>query len=109
MATASYKILGQSSPAANTNTDLYTVPSGTQSVCSTLVICNRDVSTNCRVAIRGGGATLNNSHYIVYDTPIKQLDSMFLTIGVTLNVADVVTVSGGSANLSFNLFGSEIA
>lgn len=109
MPTASYKILGQVAPAANTNTDLYTVPSATQTVCSTLSVCNRNASTNCRVAVRNAGASLNTSHYIVYDTQVSQLDTLFLTIGVTLNVADVITVSAGSDSVTFNLFGSEIA
>lgn len=109
MPTASYKILGQVAPAANTNTDLYTVPTSTQTVCSTLSVCNRDASTNCRVAVRNAGASLNTSHYIVYDKQVNQSDTLFLTIGVTLNVADVITVSAGTGNVTFNLFGSEIA
>jgi hypothetical protein len=35
-------------------------------------------------------------------------DTIFLTIGVTLAVTDVVTVYASSANLSFSMFGSEI-
>jgi hypothetical protein len=35
-----YKVLGQSAPAAVTATTLYTVPSATQTVVSTIVIAN---------------------------------------------------------------------
>lgn len=103
-----YKVLGQSAPAATTNTTLYTVPSATSTAASTLVICNRGASTSFRVAVRPGGATIANEHYIVYDNFVNQYDSVFLTIGVTLAATDVVTVYAGSANLSFSLFGSEI-
>jgi len=109
MATA-YKVLGQSAPAATTNTDLYTVPSATSAVASTLAIANRGiVATTVRVAIRPAGAALANQHYIVYDATVNNNDTLFLTIGVTLATTDVVTVYSGTANTSYSLFGSEIA
>lgn len=104
----SYKVLGQSAPSATTNTTLYTVPSSTSAVASTLAVCNRSTSTNFRVAIRPAGATLANQHYIVYDNYVNQYDTVFLTLGVTLETTDVVTVYAGTANLSFSLFGTEI-
>lgn len=103
-----YKVLGQSAPSAVTNTTLYTVPASTSAVCSTLAICNRGATTTVRVAIRPAGATLANQHYIVYDNSVNQYDTVFLTLGVTLATTDVVTVYAGTANMSFNLFGSEI-
>jgi len=36
-----YKVLGQSAPSATTATTLYTVPSATSAVVSTLVVANR--------------------------------------------------------------------
>lgn len=104
-----YKTLGQDSPPATTANTLYTVPAATSAVCSTLAICNRGVSTTVRVAIRPGGATLADKHYIVYDATVNQYDSMFLTLGITLAATDVVTVYAGTANVSFGLFGSEIS
>jgi hypothetical protein len=108
MATA-YKVLGQSNPAATTNTTLYTVPALTQTVCSTLVICNQASSNaSFRVAIRPAGATLAAQHYIAYDTTVPANDVISLTIGVTLATTDVVTIQASTATLSFNLFGSEL-
>jgi len=104
-----YKVLGQSSPSATTNTDLYTVPASTSAVASTLVVCNRGVSTSFRVAVRPAGATIANEHYIVYDNLLNQNDSVFLTLGITLATTDVVTVYTNSANVSFSLFGSEVS
>jgi hypothetical protein len=105
-----YKILGQSNPSAQTATDLYTVPASTQAVVSTLSICNLD-STNTaffRVATRRAGATLANSQYIAYNTSLSPLDTISLTMGVTLGNTDVITVYANSASLSFSAFGSEI-
>jgi hypothetical protein len=48
-------------------------------------------------------------HYIVYGATVPASDSVMLTVGLTLNATDVVTVYASSANLSFNLYGSEIA
>jgi hypothetical protein len=104
-----YKVLGQSAPSATTNTDLYTVPSATSAVCSTLAICNRGLSTLFRVAVRPAGATLANEHYVVYDSAISAGDAIFLTLGISLATTDVVTVYAGTANLSFSLFGSEVS
>lgn len=104
----SYKVLGQSNPANTTYTTLYTVPSGNSTVCSTLVVCNQANSTNFRVAVRPGGATLNNQHFLVYDNYVNQYDSVFLTLGITLANTDVITVYSGTSNVTFSLFGSEI-
>jgi hypothetical protein len=104
-----YEVLGQESPAANTDDDLYTVPSATSAVVSTLSVCNRGVSTTFRVAVRPAGATLANQHYIVFDNIVNAGDAVFLTLGITLAATDVVTVRAGTADMSFSLFGSELS
>ena len=104
-----YKVLGQSNPAANTNTDLYTVPATTSTVCSTLVICNQAATgATFRVAVRPAGASITTSQYLSYDTNINANDSITLTIGITLATTDVITVRANSTTVSFSLFGSEI-
>jgi hypothetical protein len=104
-----YKVLGQSNPAAATATTLYTVPAATSTVVSTINICNQSVSSDSfRVAIRPAGEALAAKHYIAYNAVIPALDAISLTIGVTLATTDVVTVYATAANLSFNIFGSEI-
>jgi len=105
-----YKVLGQLNPAATTATTLYTVPSATSTVVSTITICNQSASADTyRIAIRPAGATLTAAHYIAYNGAIPAYDTISLTIGITLATTDVVTVYAGTANLSFNLFGSEIS
>lgn len=103
-----YKVLGQSAPSGATDTALYTVPSATSAVVSTLSVCNRGVSTTFHVAVRPSGASIANQHYIVFDNAVNARDSVFLTIGLTLAATDVVTVRAGTADTSFSLFGSEI-
>jgi len=105
-----YKVLGQSNPAATTATTLYTVPSATSTVVSTITVCNQASSAaTFRIAVRPAGATLAAQHYIVYGATVPASDSTMITVGLTLATTDVVTVYASSANLSFNAYGSEIA
>jgi glucose-6-phosphate dehydrogenase assembly protein OpcA len=104
-----YKVLGQLAPSAKTDTTLYTVPSSTEAIISTLVVANRAATAaTYRIAVRPNGATLANEHYIAYDVTVGAGDSTTLTLGLTLDAADVITVRASTADLSFNVFGSEI-
>lgn len=104
-----YKVLGQIAPSATTATTLYTVPSSTQVVVSTIVICNRSATSKTfRLAVRPDGATLANQHYLAYDVSVGASDSTTLTLGMTMDSGDIITVYGSTADLSFSAFGSEI-
>jgi glucose-6-phosphate dehydrogenase assembly protein OpcA len=106
---AAYKVLGQSNPSATTATTLYTVPSSTSSIVSTLSVANiGSTATTFRVAVRPAGAMLANQHYLAYDVSIPANDTTILTLGLSLATTDVVTVYAGNANVSFSLFGTEI-
>jgi hypothetical protein len=105
-----YKILGQSAPDATTNADVYSVPSSTQAVVSSLTVCNRaNSSATYRIAVRPNNATLSNEHYIAYEASIPANDTIILTIGITVSENDRITVYSSNANLTFSVFGSEIA
>lgn len=105
-----YKVLGQAAPSITTNTDVYTVPSATEAVVSTIIIANRSGSaTTYRIAVRPDGAAIANQHYIAYDVPIDAADSVTMTLGITLDATDVITVYAGSGDLSVSIFGSEIS
>jgi hypothetical protein len=104
-----YKVLGTSSPSAITATNLYTVPSATSTIVSTISVCNQAATVGTfRIAIRPAGATLAANHYIAYDTPIPGNDSIALTMGITLATTDIVTVYASSSTMSFLAFGTEI-
>jgi len=104
-----YKVLGQSAPSATTDTDIYTVPSSTEAVISTIVIANRSNSdATYNIAVRPNGATIANEHYVAFSITVGQNDSTALTLGITMDAADVLTVQASSADLSFSVFGSEI-
>ena len=105
-----YKVLGQSNPSATTATTLYTCPASTQTVISTITICNQaGTSGTYRIAVRPNGATLSSEHYVVYDATIQANTTAAYTLGITIDASDVVTVYASSTSISFNAFGSEIA
>ena len=105
-----YKVLAQSAPSATTNTDVYTVGSGKQTTISTITIANRGATAaTYRIAVRPDAATIANQHYIAYDATAPANDTVALTLGITCDASDVVTVYASNANLSVNLFGAEIA
>ena len=106
-----YKVLGQSAPAATTATSLYTVPAATQTIISTINVVNTHASTAdvIRIAVRPDGATLANQHYVVYGLSLPAGATFTYTGGVTIDATDIVTVYSTNGTSSFTAFGSEIA
>lgn len=110
MATETYKVIAQSSPAAATLTPIYTVPASTQAVISSIIVTNRsNTKTTFRIAIAVDGAAAADSQYIAYDAEILGNETREFTIGATLDAADVIRVYATLATVSFNVFGTEIA
>jgi hypothetical protein len=107
----SYKILGQAAPTDTSNTDLYTVPTATESVTSTIAIANTTASAaTARVFVRANGAAAAASNAIIYDASVPGNSTITLTLGITLDAADVITVKSSTANaLTFHAFGNEIS
>jgi hypothetical protein len=105
-----YKVLGQSAPAATTETDLYTVPGATEAVASSVIVCNRSASADSfRISVAVTGGATANKDYIYYDVAIGGNDTFIATIGITLEATDVVRCYSTNGTLSFGLYGSEIA
>lgn len=103
-----YKVLGQSNPAATTLTALYTVPAATSAVASSLTVCNQAGSSGTfRVSVAVAGAADNAKQYLCYDVTIAANTTYTFTLGVTLATTDVVRVYASSTSQSFNLFGVE--
>lgn len=104
-----YKVLAQSAPAATTDTNVYTVPADTSAIISTIIMANRDSSVGTfRIAVRPAGAAISDEHYLAYDVPLAGSDSTTLTLGVTMGATDVLTVQTSSADMSVNVFGTEV-
>lgn len=104
-----YKVLGQSNPSAASDTTLYTVPAATSTVVSTISVANLGTSGTYRIAIRPGGASIANQHYLVYNAGLNANDTITFTLGITLAATDVITVYASNTSFAFSVFGSEIS
>jgi hypothetical protein len=105
-----YKVLGQSAPSATTATALYTAPSATEAVISTISVCNRGTASGTyRISVRPNGAALANQHYVIFDASCAAKDTILLTVGATLDASDVLEVYASTGDFSFNAYGSEIS
>ena len=105
-----YKVLGQSHPSATTLTTLYTVPSATQAVVSSIVIANMTATAaTFRIAVRPAGASIADQHYVGYNITVGASDSTVLTLGITMGATDVLSVYSSTADLTFQAYGSEIS
>jgi hypothetical protein len=103
------KILGLGSPITPGQVlDGYVCPSAKYAVVSSILVCNRNVTTaTFRIAVVKGGIATAPDHYIYYDLPILGNDTFVATIGITLATGDVVRWSTGAAGLNFHLYGVE--
>ena len=105
-----YKVLGQSNPAATTATTLYTVPAATETIVSTLTICNQaSTAATYRIAVRPDGTSLAAQHYVAFDVSLPGNATDTLTLGITINASDVITIYASTATMSFAAFGSELS
>jgi len=105
-----YKVLGQIAPSATTATTLYTVPSATSTVISTITICNQNsTAATYRVSVRPAAATQTTAMYIAYDVSLPANATDTLTLGLTLATTDVITVYSSATAVAFNAYGSEIS
>lgn len=105
-----YKVLGQGKDADTAPVDLYTVPAATQAVISSISICNADSSSHTfDILIRPAGAASAAVHRLAFLAPIAPNDSIILTVGVTLDATDVVTVEASDDEVVFHAYGSEVS
>ncbi len=109
----SYKVLGQVAPAPTGEVTLYTVPSATQAVLSTITVCNRtNANRTFRIAVKPTtGTSVATTHYIAFDASVAAFDTVCLTLGISLGAGNTISVfqsDGASNSITFNAFGSEV-
>ena len=91
-------------------TDLYTVPSATQTVVSSIAVANLGSSaTTYRILVLPSGQTAAKKNFIAFDEAIPANSSVTRTIGMTLAAGDKIQIASDVANVSATLFGSEIS
>ena len=110
MATETIKSPSYLLPSANTLTTLYTVPAETQSVVSTINVCNTaSTDATYRIAVVPNGVSITNANYIVYNATVSGNETVSFTQGITMAAGDILQVFASTASVAFNAFKMEIA
>lgn len=100
----------QSTGTIGTADTTYTVPASTSTIVSTIAVCNTAAtSATYRIAI-STTTSFVASGYLIYGATIGANDSIFLTIGATLDTTNkYLLTSASAATVSFSAFGSEVS
>ena len=108
-----YKILGQIQTTANVLTTIYTVPAATNTMISTITICNQSPNTvSVNVAANVSGSAVTTRNFIVSGYALGAAETLVLEPRVSLNVGSIlsanITGANAASNVSINAFGVEI-
>ena len=100
-------ILGQSAPAATTNTTVYTVPASTMAVVNISVVNRGGSAATVKLALSSSG-TPSDDEWIEFNTSIASTSVLERT-GVVLQATKNVVVHASSADTSISVYGLESA
>ena len=108
-----YKILGQIQTTANVLTTIYTVPASTNTVVTTITICNQSANTvSVNVAANVSGSAVSTKNFIVSGYSLGAAETLVLEPRVSLNVGSILSANipgaNAASNVSINAFGVEI-
>lgn len=105
-----YKILGQSAPANTSNANVYTVPSGKETIVSSIAVANvTNTDALYEIYVRANGAAAAASNALVFDATATKNSTTIIQAGITLSAGDIITVQTGTSNaITFHVFGTEV-
>jgi hypothetical protein len=109
-----YKILGQVQPGANAMTTIYTVPASTNTVVTTITICNQsanNLTVNVAANISGDAITTKNfliTNYILEAAETLVLEPRLAMLAGSLLSANITGAEASVSNVSVNAYGVEI-
>lgn len=106
-----YKRLGAIDIGASgiaTPETLYTCPAATSAVVSTIAIVNRDTATATYRVCVSTTTSFEDAGYLVYEATVPGNDTIFLTLGATLDATNkYLLVSASATTVSASAFGVE--
>jgi hypothetical protein len=110
MATAYKTAQIQGTSSVDTYATLYNVPSATSAVISTITICNTSGSVaTYRIGLDESAGTPSASEWLVYGSAVGANDTIFLTVGLSLDAGKHIRISSSSNALTFSASVSEIS
>ncbi len=104
-----YNRLGATTVTANTDTALYTVPTGKTSVINLINVCNQSGSSaTYRVAwCPGAISAVATQDYLVFDETIAANSHVSLQLGLTMATTHTLLVRASSTSVTFIAGGLE--
>lgn len=105
-----YKRSGvQGTNSVSTYATLYSVPSATVAVVSTIAIANTSASAaTYRIGFDDTAGTPGASEWLVYGPSVPANDTVFLSLGIALQAGQFIRVSSSADTVTFQAFVSEI-
>ena len=109
-----YKILGQVQPGANAMTTIYTVPASTNTVVTTITICNQSANNlTVNVAANISGDAITTKNYLITNYNLEAAETLVLEprlamLEGSLLSANITGANASTANVSVNAYGVEI-
>ena len=97
--------LGASTPAADTNTTIYTVPASTVSTFTISVVNRGATSCNLNIALAASGSP-TNADYIEYGTEVAA-NGVLERSGIVASAGELVVVNCTTANCTVRVHGFE--
>lgn len=98
-------VLGQSNPAANTNTTVYTVPASVSATCNITAVNTGATTSTITVAIAATG-TPAASEYIEYQTALPP-GGVLERGGMVAQTGKNIVVNCSTASISVTVYGYE--
>lgn len=97
--------LGAVSPAALTNTTVYTVPAGKLATFNVSITNTNSTTTNIRLAL-SVASTPTSSEWVLYDCPILPYSTLERT-GIVLDATKLVVAYANTTGISIVAYGME--
>jgi hypothetical protein len=110
--TTNYKILGQTAPAATTETLVYAVPSSNSALVRSINITNTSSTTADVVnvgLVNTSSNTMVNANYIMYQETIPAAATVTIKSGYTMSASNGIRVYSTNGTCTFSAFGAEIS
>jgi hypothetical protein len=110
MATTYTRASVQGTSGVGTYATLYTAPSATTAVISTIAVVNTaSANATYRIGFASSATTPAAADWLIYDGVVPANDTLFLSVGATITAGTFIRVSSSANTVSFQAFVSEIS
>ena len=109
--TTNYKILGQTAPAAATETLNYTVPSSTSTLVRSINVANTSATADTYniALVTTAASAATSAQFIAYQNSIPGNSTVTIKAGHTLATGNGIRVTSTNGTSTFSTFGAEIS